>query len=88
MLETLRRDCVQAGADHEVTTNGRKEELGVLGEAKKMIQETSLALCACVYLCQRTPQTSKKRRIRHPSWDCDDLKSAGPARKILLNRLG
>jgi len=40
-LATARATCVQVAADHESTVAARKEELGVIAEARKLLQETS-----------------------------------------------
>jgi chromosome segregation ATPase len=40
-LETVGTDCMSAASDHEVSVNGRKEELAALGKAKKIIQTTT-----------------------------------------------
>merc|ERR1719195_584797 len=39
-LATAHATCAQVAADHEATVAARKEELGVIAEAKKILQET------------------------------------------------
>jgi len=40
-LATAQSTCLSVAADHEATVAARKEELGVIAEAKKILQETS-----------------------------------------------
>jgi chromosome segregation ATPase len=40
-LQTASSDCMQDAADHEATVVARKEELGVIAEARKIIQEAT-----------------------------------------------
>jgi len=40
-LATARSSCLQVAADHEATVAARKEELAVIAQAKKILQETS-----------------------------------------------
>merc|ERR1719414_1996418 len=40
-LATARATCLSVAADHEATVAARKEELGVIAEAKKILEETS-----------------------------------------------
>merc|ERR1719497_256768 len=48
-LATARATCVQVAADHETTTAARKEELGVIAEARKILQETSSGAVSQTY---------------------------------------
>jgi len=40
-LETVNSDCMTTAADHESTTEARKEELAVIAEAKKALMEST-----------------------------------------------
>jgi len=40
-LATLHSDCLTTAADYEATVTARKEELGVIAKAKKILEETS-----------------------------------------------
>merc|ERR1719497_128672 len=48
-LATARATCMQVAADHEATTAARKEELGVIAEARKILQETSSGAVSQTY---------------------------------------
>merc|ERR1712241_819631 len=48
-LATARATCVSVAADHEATVAARKEELGVIAEAKKILQETSSGAVSQTY---------------------------------------
>lgn len=48
-LATARSSCIQVGADHETTVTGRKEELSVLAQAKKILEETSSGAVSQTY---------------------------------------
>jgi len=41
MLATSRSTCMKVGADHEMTVKAREEELKVIAEAKKILEETT-----------------------------------------------
>ena len=38
-LDLVHADCMQIASDHEITVQGRKEELAALAKAKKIIQQ-------------------------------------------------
>merc|ERR1719510_2930762 len=48
-LATAQATCLSVAADHEATVAARKEELGVIAEAKKILQETSSGAVSQTY---------------------------------------
>merc|ERR1719414_1013851 len=48
-LATAQATCLSVAADHEATVTARKEELGVIAEAKKILQETSSGAVSQTY---------------------------------------
>merc|ERR1719330_2223044 len=48
-LATAQSTCLSVAADHEATVAARKEELGVIAEAKKILQETSSGAVSQTY---------------------------------------
>merc|ERR1719464_331816 len=59
-LQTVRGDCLTTAADHEATVAGRKEELGVIAQAKKiLVDSTSGAVSQSYSLFQAVSLRSK-----------------------------
>merc|ERR1719359_2250616 len=50
VLANVGSDCMQKASDHEVSTNGRKEELAALAKAKKIIQSTTSGAASYFFL--------------------------------------
>merc|ERR1719330_1702750 len=48
-LATAQATCLSVAADHEATVAARKEELGVIAEAKKILEETSSGAVSQTY---------------------------------------
>jgi len=48
-LATAHSTCLQVAADHEATVAARKEEMSVIAEAKKILQETSSGAASQTY---------------------------------------
>merc|ERR1719492_723203 len=48
-LATAQATCLSVAADHEATVAARKEELGVIAEAKKILQDTSSGAVSQTY---------------------------------------
>ena len=48
-LATAQASCVQVAADHETTTAARKEELAVIAQAHKILQDTSSGAVSQTY---------------------------------------
>merc|ERR1712238_328451 len=48
-LATAQASCVQVAADHEVTTAARKEELAVIAQARKILEDTSSGAVSQTY---------------------------------------
>jgi len=48
-LATAHSSCLQVAADHEATNVARKEELGVIAEARKILEETSSGATSQTY---------------------------------------
>jgi len=48
-LATAHSSCLQVAADHEATVAARKEELGVIAEARKILEETSSGATSQTY---------------------------------------
>merc|ERR1719422_2134004 len=48
-LATAHSSCLQVAADHEASVAARKEELGVIAQATKMLQETSSGAVSQTY---------------------------------------
>merc|ERR1712238_215473 len=48
-LATAQSSCVQVAADHEVTTAERKEELTVIAQARKILEDTSSGAVSQTY---------------------------------------
>jgi len=48
-LKTAHSSCLQVAADHEATVAARKEELGVIAQARKILEETSSGAVAQTY---------------------------------------
>merc|ERR1719468_646102 len=48
-LATAQSTCLQVAADHEATVAGRKEELAVIQQAKKLLEETSSGAVSQAY---------------------------------------
>jgi len=58
-LATAQKSCLQVAADHEATTAARKEELGVIATAKKILQDTSSGAVGQTYSFLQTSTGSK-----------------------------
>jgi len=48
-LATAQATCLQVAADHEATVAARKDELSVIGQARKLLQETSSGATSQTY---------------------------------------
>merc|ERR1711972_1241087 len=58
-LATAQKSCLQVAADHEATVAARKEELGVIAQAKKILQDTSSGAVGQTYSFLQTSTGSK-----------------------------
>jgi len=59
-LETIQHDCMQKATDHESTTMGRKEELSVIAEAKKVLQATTSGAVEQTYSLLQVKSTERR----------------------------
>jgi len=58
-LDSIHADCMEKASDHEITVQGRKEELAALGKAKKTLQTMSSLQTGTFFL-----QLSSTTRMR------------------------
>merc|ERR1711920_1129501 len=58
-LATAQKSCLQVAADHEATVAARKEELGVIAQAKKILQDTSSGAVGQTYSFLQTSAGSQ-----------------------------
>jgi len=62
-LATLHSDCLTTAADYEATVTARKEELGVIAKAKKILEETSAGAVQQSYDFLQTGSESRNSKV-------------------------
>merc|ERR1719191_2172413 len=60
-LDVIHADCMQKAADHEITVQGRKDELAALGKAKKVLQTMTAGAVSQSYSFLQTMMETRMR---------------------------
>merc|ERR1719161_1634936 len=60
-LDSIHADCMEKASDHQITVQGRKDELAALGKAKKILQEMTSGAVSQSYSFLQTMMTTRMR---------------------------